>query len=442
MKSLESRLHLGLGLALLGLMSAFWWLGYDALQDSAKALMVENMDHDAEALIGRLAGATDQKHPLIEGEELAPVYLQPYSGHYYVILGPGGDKSRSRSLWDQDLEVRTLARGEEAEWHATGPEGQRLLVRAHGYLAQGKDYTLALAQNLTPLEADLATFQWRFGLLALLGLLIMTVVRHWIVHRVFQSLNPVYADIEHLEQGRTERLTEDVPAEIQPLVRKLNRLLALLAERLERSRKSAANLAHGIKGPLAGLRQSIQAGDTSTQHLLGLVEQIREHTERELHRARLAGAGPPGRRFDPGEDLPELLRLLERIYLDKPLALDYRIDMPGTLNTDREDMLELLGVLLDNACKWAKNRVTCLILPWREGFLIRVEDDGPGCEEADLAAIRARGSRLDERVSGHGLGLSIASDVLALYGGELVLGRSPGLGGFMAEARIAANPLI
>ena len=441
MKSLASRLHLGLGFAMLVLMLAFWWLGYDALQGSARAFVTESLDHCAEALIGKLAVINKHEGKLLEVDELAPVYHQPYSGHYYVLLLASGEKVVSRSLWDQDLVVPPLALGETAEWRVPGPEGQRLQVRAHGYRIQGQDLTLAVAQDLTPLEDEVSQFQWHFGILALVGFLVMTLVRHWIVQRVFQSLQPVYANIEKLGYGQADRLTEEVPVEIQPLVCKLNHLLSLLTERLDRSRKAAGNLSHGLKGPLALLRQSLETADPPRDQLKAWVEQIRELAERELRRARLAGAGPPGRRFDPGEDLPSLVVLLGRIYPDKGLAIDYEIRIKGSLASDREDMLELLGVLMDNACKWARSRVICRVLPWERGFLLRVEDDGPGCDDHNLERIRVRGARLDEQVSGHGLGLSIAGDIVAIHGGDLVLGSSSGLGGFLAEARIPANPV-
>jgi signal transduction histidine kinase len=440
MKSLASRLHLGLGIAMLTLMLAFWWLGYDALQGSAKAFVAESLDHCAEALVGKLAIINKHSGKLLEVDELAPVYHQPYSGHYYVLLLASGEKVLSRSLWDQDLEVPPLAKGQTAEWRVPGPEGQRLQVRAHGYRIQGQDMTLAVAQDLTPLEHEVTQFQWRFGLLALVGFLLMTVVRHRIVHRVFQSLNPVYANIEQWEHGQAERLTEEVPVEIQPLVRKINHLLSLLAERLDRSRKAAGNLSHGLKVPLALLRQSLETDDPPRAQLKAWVEQIRELAERELRRAQLAGSGPPGRRFFPAEDLPALVLLLERMHPAKNLAIEYDIRIRGSLTSDRDDMLELLGVLMDNACKWARSRVSCTVMPWEQGFLLRVEDDGPGCDEPNLERIRVRGARLDEQVSGHGLGLSIAGDIVAIHGGDLVLGCSPTLGGFLAEARIPAMP--
>lgn len=436
MKSLESRLHLGLGTALVVLMIAFWWLGYGALQDSAEAFVSDNQQHTADALVGQLASARPQKGRLLVVEELAPVYHQPYSGHYYVILTGSGDKVLSRSLWDQDLEVEPLAPGQIAIWRTSGPDGQHLLVRSQGYHLQGQDITLALGDDISPFEQELTAYQWRFGLLALATLLVMTLVRHWIVHRVFRSLQPVYANIEQVEHGQAARLTEEVPAEMLPLVKKLNNLLTLLAERLERSRKAAANLAHGLNGRLALLRQSLETDYESQERLLNLVTEISQLADRELRRARLAGSGPPGKRFDPSEDLPELILLLERIYVEKELTLDYGIQVGGALGVDREDMLELLGVLLDNACKWARHRVSCLILAAENDLIFRIEDDGPGCADQDLERIRERGARLDEQVGGHGLGLSIAGDIVANLSGELILGSSSALGGFLAEVRL------
>ena len=110
------------------------------------------------------------------------------------------------------------------------------------------------------------------------------------------------------------------------------------------------------------------------------------------------------------------------------------MDREGALPADREDMLELAGTLLDNACKWCLARVLCRLESTPQGARLCVEDDGPGCSESELQTIAGRGARLDEGVQGYGLGLSIAREIVDLYGGRLELGRSPTLGGFRAEA--------
>jgi signal transduction histidine kinase len=443
MRSLEHRLQIGLAASLVVLIAAAWWIGHAALHRSADAFVISRLEHDAEALLGAMSRGANGRLQLGQ-QRLTPVYLQPYSGHYFVIETSDGQRLRSRSLWDQDLAGRSLAPGVSDTWHAEGPEGQRLLVRGAGYRVDGLELTLAVAEDITPLATDVVQVERLLAALALGGLLLMLLLQRLIVHRAFATLGPVYRDIAHLEAGRAVALTEDVPSEILPLVRKLNRLLQLMGQRLERSRTATGNLAHAIKGPLSLLRQqlvdpALDLDPRTRAALTDQVEQVRRLAERQLTRARLAGAGGVGVRFDPAEELPTLARLLQRIHAPKHLDIALDIRTSGPLDLDREDLLELLGNLLDNACKWARARVRCSILPEVGTLRVRVEDDGPGCSPDEMAAITDRGARLDEAVSGHGLGLAIVKEIVDGYGGSIALQRSSALGGFCAEVALPVS---
>ena len=449
-RSLEGRLHLGLGLSLAMLVALAWWLGHDALHRSTEAYVLSRLQHDTEALLGKLREAPPEAPgPACDG--MMPIYAQPLSGHYFKVLR-GDAVVRSRSLWDQDIDLEPLDPGTVRHWKTAGPGGQRLLVRAAGYRLPGADATLAVAEDLTPLQAILRRFEWLMAGLAAVGLALMLLVQRTVVRRTFRRLEPVYRDIEALEQGTTRRLTDDVPREITPLVRKLNGLLEVYERRLERSRNAAGNLAHALKGPLNLLRLELardgvspRPGGTDVGVCREQIERVRALVERELKRARIAGAGRPGSYFDPALEMPTLTNLLGRMYPHKGLTLVCDTPPGGAYAVDREDMLELLGTLLDNACKWAAGRVRC-VMDWgpadavggtgdtaSAGLRVRIEDDGPGCPPEDLAAIAARGARLDESVAGHGLGLSIAREIVESYGGRLELGRSGDLGGFSAR---------
>ncbi|MDD1611659.1 MAG: ATP-binding protein, partial [Methylococcaceae bacterium] len=162
--------------------------------------------------------------------------------------------------------------------------------------------------------------------------------------------------------------------------------------------------------------------------------------ERVLKRARLAGAGPATAKFDMHQEIPALIQVLKNMYREKNLTIRFSIPPVGLLLIDREDMLELAGNLLDNACKWAKSTVN-MRLECNHAICLIVEDDGPGVEESALERLQQRGSRLDETVSGHGLGLSIAKLIVEQYGGRLLLGHSKNLGGFCAEAILYSTSL-
>jgi signal transduction histidine kinase len=435
-RSLRGRLHLGLAISVLLLIAATRWFCGETLYRGANNMLLSRLQNDAEALVGAFRLGPDGAGEL-GFRHLAPVYNQPLSGHYYLVETAEGERLRSRSLWDQELDLLPLDVGETISWTAAGPDGQRLLVWSGGYRRFGRPFTVTVAEDVTPMEQELATLERFFTITALTGLVVVLLIQHQVVRLAFLRLRPAYRDIDRMERGEAGSVTDEVPAEIVPLVRKINRLLDLLGKRLERSRSAAGNLAHAIKGPLNLMIQELDRDPSGIDpalrgRLCDQVERVHGLMDRELKRARIAGDSGTGRRFDPREELPVLARLLERMYPDKDLDVDYRIETRGLLPVEREDMLEYLGTVLDNACKWARSRVLCTISPGDGCVFVRIEDDGPGCTEAELESIRRRGTRYDESVNGHGLGLSIAEEIAESYSGHLELGRSELLGGFLA----------
>ena len=240
--------------------------------------------------------------------------------------------------------------------------------------------------------------------------------------------------------GNSRQIEVEEPMEIRPLVKEINRLLVLVERRLLQSRTAIGNLAHALKTPLAILFRIAEhpsmAQNPELQNMLHQQNQvIHQRIEREFKRARLSGNMQTAVAFNPREELAALIDLLDTIYADKNLA--FRLNAPDRpLHYDREDLLELTGNLLDNACKWAAHRINIEIGDW-QGVSVVVEDDGPGCSEADMQLLTQRGIRLDENVSGHGLGLAIVSDIVDFYHGELSISRSEALGGLRVEARIS-----
>lgn len=442
MKSLESRLQLSVALSLALFVLIAWYLGQYALHRMMQSFILSRLQHDTEAIVAALR--VDPPNLVSLGmDRLTPVYNQPLSGHYFVLQAPGIPPILSRSLWDDSLPVPHLSQGETRLEHRTGPGGQTLLVWAVAYEKKGVPFTLVVAEDVSPLETMLSRYKWLFALVSLVGLLIMLLIQHRVIHLGFQRLRPVLADMRRLERGDAVELTEDVPREIYPLVGKFNALLRIQQERLERSRNVAGNLAHALKTPLNLLLQTVDGPALSDREparrgMTLEIERIQTLIDRELKKARMAGSGVPGQRFDPHSELPNLVNVLRRAHPDR--TLDVLLEVPSglTVNADREDMLELLGNLLDNAFKWARNRVSCSVEASPGGIEFRIEDDGPGCDEQDLAIILERGVRLDENRPGHGLGLAIAQDIAQLYGNGLRLDRSPTLHGLRAQFFLAA----
>lgn len=276
-------------------------------------------------------------------------------------------------------------------------------------------------------------FQWLFPFMAAIAIGIILVVQGLVIRQSFKRFQGLQHELKQLETGTLQQLSTQVPSEIQPLVHELNHLIKLLHERLERSRNALGNLAHALKTPLNLLLQQLdneQIPQEQRQVLELQVERIRQLTERELKRARMAGMGNSTQRFDATIEIPTLLQVLAQIYQNTPKQVQLNLPPNFPRFGDREDMLELLGNVLDNAYKWAKQTIKITFAVEANQVLIIIEDDGLGQNEEALNQLTQRGVRLDESVSGYGLGLAICQDIAKLYGGHLVMGRSSTLGGF------------
>lgn len=439
MNSLQRLLQLGLTLSLFLLMATLWWLGSLAIRQLGEDLIISRLEHDAESLLAAI-DFTESDQSQLQLEHINPIYKRPFSGHYYIIRFADDAVLNSRSLWDQNLELPMVAPGDSVEWHAVGPSDQKLLVWARHYQKQGHIFTLGVAEDLTPLERHLAIFRWTFAGLSLVMLFVLLMVQRLVIRRSFRRLDRLRSEMQSLEQGEISALSQDVPDEILPLVEAFNRLLELLAQRLGRSRNSLGNLAHALKGPLNLLMQYLDSHELDAHpelkaQMQNQQQRIQKLMERELKRARLAGSGSPGYRFNAQQELPDLIGVLKQVHHKQPLNIQWLVATDTPSFGDREDMLELLGNVLDNACKWANGNVQCRI-SGVETITIITEDDGPGCSEKEIEQLAQRGVRLDETVEGHGLGLAIAKDIIKLYNGEISFGRSKSLGGLSITIRL------
>ncbi|HHI92285.1 MAG TPA: GHKL domain-containing protein [Gammaproteobacteria bacterium] len=436
MNSVQQRLQLGLIANIVLLMLLLWWLVAGAIEKFGEEFVQSRLEHDADRLLSALQ--VDESGVLqLTPDRMTNLYKQPFSGHYFVVLNDN-KTLYSRSLWDESLAVSRLPKGVVRQWNTQGPLGQTLLVWAGGFQKQGQRFTLAVAEDLTPLSESLVRFNWYFAGLSLLTLMLLLGVQHYVVRRSFRPLEHILYEIKNLQQGAVGELSEDVPAEVRPLVREVNHLLRLLGERLQRSRNALGNLAHALKGPLSlltrlGQQESMRALPDLSASLKQQTDNIRQLMDRELKRARLMGQGAPGVRFAPQEEMPVLVDVLQRMFTavdGQKKSLDIHWQAPDVVFVfDRDDMLELIGNLLDNACKWAKHQVRCELRGDEYHLQLAVEDDGPGCSDEEIKQLTARGVRIDEAAPGHGLGLAIVRDVVEIYGGTLTLGRSSTLGG-------------
>ncbi|MFJ2982085.1 MULTISPECIES: sensor histidine kinase [unclassified Pseudomonas] len=434
MKSIQARLSLGLVavLVVVGVVLAqlTLWLFEAGLQRYLENGLRKESENLLVALVRGPSGLQ------LDERRVSAAYQRPFSGYYFRIDFDQGTW-RSRSLWDLDM-PKPSAPG-LSDSHELGPEGQQLLALRADYRRLGQDISISVAQDYSPVREGFRRLQ-QIGLgMGLVALILVLVLQRITVTRSLRPLERARVQVAQLQQGRRSQLDAEVPSELAPLVGQINHLLSHTEDSLRRSRNALGNLGHALKTPLAvllSLASSERLKDlpeVRTQ-LREQLEQIQQRLARELNRARLAGDALPGAQFDCDAELPGLLATLGMIH-GEGLQLERDVPPGLLLPWDREDVLELLGNLLDNACKWADSEVRLGIAPSAQGYRLWVDDDGPGIPESQRLQVLERGSRLDEQVEGHGLGLGIVRDIVDAWGGTLALLESP-LGGLRVSIEL------
>ena len=438
MRSLQARLSIGLLFSLLVVILLSWIALSNTIRYVAEDYILSRLQHDTEVLLAALEFGADKK-PTLVMERINTEYQRAFSGHYYLIKNDA-IQLRSRSLWDSDLTIPVLAAGESRQLRLDGPQQQQLIVLATGYIKQGHKVSISVAEDLSGIEADILVFQYRFTITAVVVLLILVGIQLLIIRSALHPLKNAGKEIRALEHGELHQLSQSVPTEISPLVREVNHLLKVLDQRLQRSRNALGNLAHALKKPLTVLQQvrcpeSVDDKATTEQTIITHTQEMQKLIDHELRRARIAGEGPTGSYFVAENEISPLVDILQSIYHYKKLTVETDISKNLVVPVDREDVLELLGVLMDNACKWA-TKIVSLTIRADNKIKIIIEDDGPGVSDALIIQLTQRGKRLDESVTGYGLGLAIAQDIIEQYHGALELGRSEKLGGFCVTATL------
>jgi len=438
--SLQLRLGLGLSLSLILVFIMLWFLISHSIRTLTEGYVLSHLQHDVETLLS--AVQLDEKNrPRLDASKLDVIYQRPFSGHYYQINQTKTIPLRSRSLWDQTLEFDPPATGQSIKRHVSGPERQPLLLYAASYAKAGIKITIAVAEDLSPIEHDVQRFQNYFALTALLAFLMLLTLQHWLLKRSFQPLKKLHAEVQELERGNIDKLSQNVPGEIKPLVTEVNHLLSLMAERLQRSRNTLGDLAHALKTPLTLLRQLADDGALAGNEqirttLTQQTDKMLRLINHSLKRARLAGEGPAGSNFSINNDIPALLDTLQHMHREKEFEFISGESLPDMLALDREDLLELLGNLLDNAGKWAQHRILFSLHIDNNILKGAIEDDGPGVDQANLKLLTRRGLRLDESADGHGLGLAIVKDIIHQYSGDIQFSKVSDAGGLRVSFEI------
>ncbi|MDL2186694.1 sensor histidine kinase [Pseudomonas sp. ChxA] len=418
MRSIQRRLGLISVMVVVGVVLAqtSLWLFEAGLQRYLEA----GLRNDSENLLVALVRGPEGVQ--LDEQRLSPAYQRPFSGHYFRI-DFADVHWRSRSLWDQEL-PRLTEPGLKGNLQL-GPERQQLLVLRSDYKRFGQSISISVAQDYTPVRESFRLMRQIGLIIGLAALLLVLILQRVTVRRALRPLETARNQIAQLQQGRRSQLDTQVPLELEPLVAQINHLLAHTEDSLKRSRNALGNLGHALKTPLAVLLSAASSEALKDHPELGKLlreqlDQVQQRLNRELNRARLAGETLPGSLFDCEKELPGLLATLRMIH-GEHLDLSYHVDPGLQLPWDREDLLELLGNLLDNACKWADADVRLTVSETPGSFLLAVEDDGPGIPQAQREQVLSRGARLDEQIHGHGLGLGIVRDIVEVWGGTLQL---------------------
>lgn len=380
-----------------------------------------------------------------------PLFELPLSGWYWQIVRTDtgkGETRASRSLWDKKL-PKLEEHGAELTaagvrlGYVDGPEGQnlRMVERPVDLGADGK-FLVSVAGDASEIFDETRSFDYYLGgTFAALGIvLLLTTIFQ--VRFGLAPLKRISESIADIRSGRAERLEGEFPVEIAPLARETNALIDANREIVERARTHVGNLAHAIKTPLSVIVNEAAAHgvDPFASKVLEQANVMRDQLAHHLERARIAArVTVVGTVTEVAPVMEALRRTMEKIHRDRDVAVDLKADPSAKFRGERQDLEEMAGNLVDNACKWAASRVFIEVLlePATEPsagprLRILVDDDGRGLSADERVQVSRRGQRLDESKPGSGLGLSIVTDLAALYGGSLTLGDAP-TGGLRAE---------
>lgn len=392
-------------------------------------------------------------NPSISPALTDPRFDQPLSGLYWQIdSGPGSEVLRSRSLWDDQIELPTrpaISSGITSLQYSD-PTIRSVLIVARTIKIEDQpnaQWTLLVAGNTSELEQTLQNWIFRLTLFLLLLFISLSFAA---IGQVVISLRPLRSLEKAMHQLRVEpmgRLKGDFPREIQPLIDDLNRTLDQNEQVITRARAQAGDLAHALKTPLAVLtnasRTLLEQSDEQNKAFASLVAEqtssMQRHINWRLKRARTATTTEASHgRIQIAPLLEQIGRVMKTIYHDRAIHFSSQyIPTHVYFKGETQDLQEILGNLLDNAFKWARSSVQCHVSIIDQQLIIAIEDDGPGLSESQRELVLQRGVRMDEKIPGSGLGLSIVQELVTLYGGVLTIEPSP-LGGLRTTIRFKA----
>jgi signal transduction histidine kinase len=429
---------------------AFAWIailllaGGFALDRTLTGLVTRNFDEQLGFMLTAMVGSAEIgpdgevffNRPL--GDQR---FLEPNSGLYWQISGPGHENFPSRSLWDRSLKVQGDHFDSKPHVYDSNQfPDEQLRVMERSIILPGSETKWLFTVAASPGEIDSqikrirSILYWSLAVLGA-GLFLMAVLQTWYG---IGPLRGVRRAIQEMRTTGTNRVTEPLPLEVQPLVQELNALLAHSEKQAEEARTHAGNLAHALKTPLTVVMNAATArAEDLPDTVIREAAVMRRQVDHHLARARAVGRRAVGMsRAEVAESVEAVLRAVTRLY-DKT-----RFDLDGNRSAkvaiERQDLDEILGNLIENAAKYGGGSVFVTIDPtgdprWCE---VWIEDDGTGIPDEERERIFDRGARLDTGKPGTGLGLAIVRDVAEIYGGTVELAESEDLGGLLVKLRL------
>jgi len=439
MHSLHSRLLLAASLVLAGFLGATGLALDKAFRVSARTAMQDRLQSHIYALLA--SADEDENGRMIPPQELPePRFSTPDSGLYAIITSHAGKSLwRSTSLTGRDFNLTAQQLPGEHRFNRFSLADMQLYALAFGVAWEddaGTEalYTFTVAEDTAVFQAEIDSFRstlWRWlGGMAVVLLLAQGFILRW----GLRPLRTVTADLQQIEKGRADRLDGRYPGELTGLTSSLNSLIEHSKVAQTRYRNSLDDLAHSLKTPLAILQSGCvdnnAAADVNHTLVSEQVERMDEIINHQLQRAAVSGRTTLARPVPVGKVVERLLRSLDKVYREKQVAVELELDPAATFTGDEADLTEILGNLLDNAYKYSRSKVRVSVGTTNDdnGVEVSIEDDGPGIAPEQVDAVLQRGTRMDESVPGQGIGLSMANEIINVYGGQLDFAVSP-LGG-------------
>jgi signal transduction histidine kinase len=421
--SIQGRLNLAFIGLTLAVFVILWFLQGMAVRNVAYEFVSARMQSDARTVLQAVMRKDNEWQ--IDSNYISPVYTQPMSGHYYQFLVDDGQWIYSRSLWDEEIPTYDGKPVGQMNINLQYKRETPWLVYDNRFEKTGHRIRIVLAEDVSHIEVELERLSWWVAGIGLQFIVLLLIAQIFIIRSGLTSLARIQQNVIRLKEGDISLLPSVKTTEIAPLVNEINYMVESMSLRLDRSRHAVGNLAHAAKTPLTVIDRQIETLRQSSPQCANALEQqskiLRNLVERELTRARIAGAAMPGQKVIIEEEVDKLIKAMKMIHRDKQLGYEVCIKSTTFFPGERDDLIELMGNLIDNASKWATTQVRIRGMMNEHCLELCIEDDGPGIPADNMAQLMARGERLDESTIGHGLGLSIVMEIVRQYKGMFEL---------------------